>query len=165
MPRFKNRHVKKTIFFVFVLAFTVPAMGNDLRELETLANQNIANAQTDLGYLYEKGIGVERDYAKALFLYNKAAKQGFASAQHHLGVMYENGQGVDQNYTKAFEWYSKAANQELREAQGKIGFFIIMVWACRRIILNPLNFIANQLSNSTTKLNTILELCTMRGKV
>ncbi|WP_148873298.1 tetratricopeptide repeat protein, partial [Serratia marcescens] len=38
-------------------------------------------AQSDLGLLYEKGHGVKKDYAKAIYWYNKSASQGYAVAE------------------------------------------------------------------------------------
>ena len=68
-----------------------------------------AAAQTHVGEIYEKGMGVEPDYDFAVVWYKKAAKQGFSRAQINLGYMYEKGLGVDQNVTKAMNWYRKAS--------------------------------------------------------
>ena len=70
-----------------------------------------AEAQNNLGYAYEKGEGVEQDYAQAVFWYRKAAEQGYAMAQNNMGIMYDNGRGVDQDYDQAVNWYRKAAEQ------------------------------------------------------
>jgi hypothetical protein len=61
--------------------------------------------------MYERGQGVNQDYAKAVKWYRKAAEQGSASSQSNLGSMYFNGQGVTQNYVKAVKWWRKAAEQ------------------------------------------------------
>ena len=68
------------------------------------AEQGHAEAQINLGYMYQYGKGVKQYYFKAFELYQKAAEQGDASAQNNLGVMYDNGQGVKQDYFKAVEW-------------------------------------------------------------
>ncbi|STZ01824.1 Putative beta-lactamase hcpC precursor [Moraxella equi] len=67
------------------------------------ANQGFAEAQYNLGVMYEKGYGVRQDYIKAFELFAKFASQGDAKAQYNLGAMYVHGQGVKQNYTKALE--------------------------------------------------------------
>ncbi len=71
------------------------------------AEQGYADAQYNLGHMYDKGEGVTQDYAKAMGWYRKAA----ADAQHNLGVMYGNGQGVPQDYAQAHMWYNLAASK------------------------------------------------------
>ena len=72
-----------------------------LREWRPLAEQGYAEAQSNLGVLYERGEGVPRDYAEAVRWYRLAAKQGHLAAQHNLGVMYFEGRGVPQDYGEA----------------------------------------------------------------
>ena len=67
--------------------------------------------QVRVGWMYEKGNGVSRDYAEAVKWYRKAAEQGYVIGQYNLGVMYENVYGIEQDKTKAVEWYRKAAAQ------------------------------------------------------
>ena len=66
-------------------------------------------AQTYVGEVYERGLGIEPDYALAAKWYQKAADQGYASAQINLGHLYEKGLGVPQDKTLALSWYRKAA--------------------------------------------------------
>ena len=55
---------------------------------EQQAASGDAAAQCGLGLLYDNGIGVPQDYAKAVYWYRKAAEQGFALAQYNLGRLY-----------------------------------------------------------------------------
>jgi TPR repeat protein len=71
--------------------------------------------------MYEKGQGLDLDYAEAVKWYRKAADQGDAWAQTNLGAMYANGQGVSQDYTEALRWYRKAAEQGFARAQNNLG--------------------------------------------
>jgi len=73
-------------------------------------NGNLA-AQNDLAYLYYNGLGGERDYKKALVLYEKAAFQGDAMAQANTGLMYASGTGTDIDRAKGYAWYSLAASR------------------------------------------------------
>ncbi len=82
-----------------------------IRELRPLAEQGVAEAQSNLGVMYERGQGVPQDYAEAVKWYRKAAEQGNASAQHNLGVMYDKGGGVPQDYVQAHKWYNLAASR------------------------------------------------------
>lgn len=71
--------------------------------------------QRDLGYIYDKGIGVPQDEDKAVEWYRKAADQGLAFAQFNLGKMYETGRGVPQDYVQAYKWYSLAGDAKPRD--------------------------------------------------
>src|SRR5690554_6809741 len=51
------------------------------------ANKGNAEAQNNIGVLFEKGLGRPADQAKAKEWYLKAAKGGNASAQNNLGVL------------------------------------------------------------------------------
>ena len=86
------------------------------------AKMGNATAQLHLGYMYEEGLGVSQDNAKAVEWYRKAAEQGHATAQCNLGIMYENGRGVSQDNAKAVEWYRKSAEQGNAFAQCKLGY-------------------------------------------
>ena len=67
------------------------------RETLLLAKQGVAEAQFNLGTMYDSGQGVHQDYAEAFRWYRKAADQGYTEAQYNLGVMYDNGDGVRQD--------------------------------------------------------------------
>ena len=66
-------------------------------------------AQTNVGEIYEKGLGIQPDYELAYVWYKKAAEQNYSSAQINLGYMYEKGLGVEKDVAKALNWYRKAS--------------------------------------------------------
>jgi len=80
-----------------------------LRENLLPAQQGDPQAQMFVGYLYETGQCVERNYAKAAQWYSRAAEQGNTIAQSQLGNMYRLGKGVPQNYILAYMWFDIAA--------------------------------------------------------
>ena len=80
-----------------------------LSELRPLAEQGNADAQYNLGLMYDKGHGVPQDYGQARQWYEKAAAQGNAMAQYNLGVLYRNGQGVPQDLVQAHKWFNLSA--------------------------------------------------------
>jgi len=51
--------------------------------------------QTNLGFLYEKGKGTEKDLEMAFYWYRKAAESGYSVAQNNLGLLYEKGEGTE----------------------------------------------------------------------
>jgi|HigsolmetaAR203D_1030402.scaffolds.fasta_scaffold00564_5 FOG: TPR repeat, SEL1 subfamily len=61
------------------------------------------------GRAYQRGIGVPRDYARALRSYEIAAAAGDARAMNNLGVMALQGRGQVPNVGKASDWFRKAA--------------------------------------------------------
>ena len=76
------------------------------------AEQGHAEAQNNLGWLYQKGIGGAPESGDEAFRwYEKSAKQGIAVAQFNLGYCYYYGIGVRQDETKAMEWIRKSADQ------------------------------------------------------
>ena len=87
-----------------------------LREWRPLAEQGDASAQTNLGLMYDRGLGVPQDYAEAMKWYRLAAEQGDASAQTNLGLMYDIGLGVLQDNVMAYMWYNIAAANGHKEA-------------------------------------------------
>ena len=92
-----------------------------MRLWRPLAEQGDADAQNNLGVMYDDGRGVPQDYAAAVSWYRKAAEQGYAEAQNNLGFMYEKGQGLPQDYAAAMSWCRKAAEQGLASAQFNLG--------------------------------------------
>ena len=80
-----------------------------LEEWRPLAEQGLARAQHDLGFMYDNGEGVAQDHSEAARWYRLAAEQGLAEAQNNLGVLYEDGESDTRDNVKALMWYSLAA--------------------------------------------------------
>ncbi len=83
-----------------------------LQEWRPLAEQGHAEAQHNLGNMYNDGEGVTKDNRQAVFWYRKSAEHGNAKAQFKLGYMYANGWGVTQDDSQAEIWFRKAAEQD-----------------------------------------------------
>ena len=81
-----------------------------------LAELGDAEAQYNLGVMYDEGAGRARDLAAAALWYEKAAEQGFVDAQTNLGLMFMSGQGVSRNIDQARQWLERAAKQGDSEA-------------------------------------------------
>jgi hypothetical protein len=87
-----------------------------VRWYRAAAEQGLANAQYNLGWMYQQGLGVTQNYAAAVRWYRSAAQQGQVEAHYNLGLMYADGQGVVQNYAQAHMWFNIAAANGDREA-------------------------------------------------
>jgi serine/threonine protein kinase len=73
------------------------------------AERGNADAQNELGHLYQFGLGTEKDNAQAFQWFRKAADQGNPGGQANLGWMYQYGLGVNQDNSQAFQLYQKSA--------------------------------------------------------
>lgn len=83
------------------------------------AEQGLAEAQFNLGYCYDLGIGLTQDEAISLKWYRKAAEQKFAIAQYKLGIRYSL--GLTRRKTECVKWLHTAAEQGLIVAQYFLG--------------------------------------------
>jgi TPR repeat protein len=79
------------------------------------------DAQHNLGVIYKRGEGVEKDAVQAVHWYRKAAEKGYAQAQCCIGCMYLDGEGVNKDAVQAAHWYRKAADQGHAGAQNNLG--------------------------------------------
>ena len=59
------------------------------------AEQELADAQCNLGLCYQTGRGVEQSDREAVQWFIKAARQGNKMAQHNLGLHYANMEAVE----------------------------------------------------------------------
>ncbi len=80
------------------------------------------HAMNNLGILYEKGQGVQKDINIALNYYNKSYKtKKNANAAYNIGLIYHYGKGgIKKNFQLAKEWYKKANNEKSKKQLAKI---------------------------------------------
>jgi hypothetical protein len=85
-----------------------------LRVWMDLANAGDPDAMTNVGEIYERGLGGEPNYAAAIIWYQKVidakgiSEQSKSRALFNLGTLYEQGQGVDKDPLKALNLYRRA---------------------------------------------------------
>ncbi len=97
-----------------------------LPEVRKAAERNNANAQSNLGWIFSCGLGVERDEIEAAQWYRKAADQNNPVAQIRLAEMLYNGFGglqVGKDEKEAMKWCRKAADQYFPESQYLLSTF------------------------------------------
>ena len=87
---------------------TTPPEFEDDAEAVRWFRQGHADAQFNLGFMYDEGRGVLKDEAEAVCWYRLAAEQGDASAQRILGSMYAGGRGVLKDSVLAHMWLNIA---------------------------------------------------------
>ncbi len=74
-----------------------------------LAEAGNVPAQSALALLYDQGLGVTADPARAADWYRRAAQAGDPIAQIALAEKYERGHGVGRDPAMAFVWFDRAA--------------------------------------------------------
>jgi TPR repeat protein len=72
------------------------------------AKLNHTASLREVGKLYDSGLGVKQDYARANSFFQKASDQGDPLATLLLGSNYENGSGIPVDNEKAIRLYHKA---------------------------------------------------------
>src|SRR5580704_8089110 len=91
------------------------------KEWKAAADKGQPEAQYDLGLLYAKGLGVQRDLQVAQQWYEAAATQGNAQAEYSLGQMYAQGWGIPANDASTLHWM-EMANGSNGDSQEDLGW-------------------------------------------
>lgn len=73
------------------------------------AKEGDPEAQTYVGEIYEKGLGLQADPMVAAQWYQRAADQGHSRARINLGFLYESGLGVEKDLVRAMNLYRAAS--------------------------------------------------------
>jgi len=123
----------------------------------------MAEAQINLGMMFERGQGVPQNFKEAIRWYRLAADQGLIKAQGKLnsllkksakaqinfglGMRFESGEGVPQDFEEAIRRYQLAADLGLIKAQEKLN-----------LLLNKKEKILREKSASSQKFKSLKEL-------
>lgn len=89
------------------------------------------SARTQIGFSYEKGLGVDKDYGQAIVWYRKAADDGHPMAVYKLGSMYERGLGVPKDIRQALVYYEQVASK--LDVRGNIYAKIVSLYEAETI--------------------------------
>jgi TPR repeat protein len=89
------------------------------------AEQGNIIAFGDVGYCYQIGRGVERDYGEALKWLLRGVEHDQRFAESHLGEMYKNGWGVPQDDVEAVKWFRRSADQGYRGGQYNLALMLL----------------------------------------
>lgn len=115
----KGVKMKKILGTLLCASFLFGYDASDLPWAKKACKQGNAEGCHALGFLYEKGLGVEQNYQKAVEYYKKACNKNNAIACASLGFAYNAGSGVRQNYFEAFKYFKKSC--DLKHALGCAG--------------------------------------------
>lgn len=79
------------------------------------------DALVDIGYMYDVGILVDQDTAKAVRQYDAAARAGSARGMYALGAVYQAGMGVKRDPGQARRWFLRAVCAGSPDAMNALG--------------------------------------------
>ncbi len=94
---------------------------NALAVWTALAEEGHVNAQVNLGFMYDHGTGLDRDYRLAARWYRAAALQDSAAGQYNLSLLIDEGHAEPLAGRSARHWLERAAAQGFEDAVRKIG--------------------------------------------
>lgn len=124
--------IRRLLLLVFALHFPaayastlllpdpIQAMQMALRYYALAAHAGDAKAQAQMGWLFEQGIGVGKDFAEAAKWYERAARQNDPIGLYNLGLMLLKGQGVAPDAQQAARLITGAADLNLAAAQAQL---------------------------------------------
>lgn len=81
------------------------------RMFRIAAKGGLRASQDNLGWCYEKGLGVDIDPIEAAYWYRKGAENGSVHAMSCYAWCLSNGFGCDINFTEAMNWYRRAGEE------------------------------------------------------
>lgn len=101
--------VARADFDSAMAAYQNGAYETAFKDFEYLAKRGVVLAQTNLGYMYSLGEGVEQDLEKSAWWFLQAAQSGSTAAQLTVGALAFHGEGVERSSVEAYAWFSVAA--------------------------------------------------------
>ena len=87
-----------------------------IRIFKKCAGENDPSCQAMLGFMYNNGQGVGKNYGEAARWYMLAAAEGNSLAQVKLAHLYKLGRGVDKDVNFAVSLYKRAASRDSEAA-------------------------------------------------
>lgn len=83
------------------------------------ADENVVEAQYNLGIMYRLGEGTSANPQEAVKWITKAAESGLTVAENTLGLMYQSGDGIKVDAEKALYWLTKAKEPAINTVKQK----------------------------------------------
>ncbi len=109
-------------FYMGSLCYQTKEYDQALVWLQKASDQNEADGENLLAYMYRCGQGVDEDHDLEFELYSKSASAGNSAALEGLGSCYERGNGVPRDFAKALGLFQQAASQDIETAESELGF-------------------------------------------
>jgi S1-C subfamily serine protease len=105
-----EQHVPEGEFaYGFLLVAAERNEREGLKWIRKAARQGLPGAESFLGLVYDKGLGVKANERTSVKWYLLGANHGEPLAQIHLAALYEQGKGFERDVAEAYFWYAVAA--------------------------------------------------------
>ena len=108
--------------YIYGKIMTPPDNDKSVYWYSKAARLGYSTGQYNYAYMFENGLGTEKNLDSAFHWYSKAADQGYESAEYALGRFYYYGDGIAKNYSKARTYFLKSARKGNASAQFMSGF-------------------------------------------
>ena len=128
------------------------------------AIQGNPNAQNSLGFMWDRGLFVWRDFQKAFYWYQQSANQNLPEAQTNLGYLYYRGEGVEEDKYKSFHYFKLASNQGFAEAKTTYLLCMRLAKDVTRTLVMPLDGPRYLLKMVSRKLTPNWETITLKER-
>lgn len=110
----------------------------DFERAFALWNEEIKNnndqAIANLGLMYLKGEGIQKDVFKAKEMFEKASAFDNDSANYNLALMYQSSIGVNEDTSKAIEYFRKAVAKNHQGANFRLGLLLLKDRAQEKLV-------------------------------
>lgn len=93
----------KTLILIILISFSFPSSANSLDYLVDQCEKDDAESCLILGYRYEKGTGISKDFTKAIEFFTKSCNLNSGDGCARLGGLYERGSNLDSFQKNEFE--------------------------------------------------------------
>ena len=111
----KKGHTRAQIKLANLVRFDNP--DEAVMWLKKAAEKNHFTALNNLGYMYSKGFGVQRNSQEAVKWYTKSAELGNKFGQYNMCRAYHLGKGISMNREKSVKWCKRSADQGYSDAK------------------------------------------------
>lgn len=136
------------------------------------AKAGIPHAQNLVGFCFDRGLGVIKNYKMAFYWYKKAchgkqnemSKYNRGVALCNLALVYELGQGTSKDQKKAFHYYKKAAQLRDIEAQCNLGILYLDGSGCQQNFQKGIKWLKKAAQRGDNKAEYSLGLCYLKGE-
>lgn len=126
-----SRRVKLQLFLAFLAAWagyaaevkTTNWVPDRISALMIQAAEGNPDAQNKIASAYEHGSGLEKDQARALRWYKRAANQGNGEAMMALAGCYQHGVGTETNLIESYKWYKLSTDKG--ETYSIVAYFMV----------------------------------------
>ncbi|MBQ6598888.1 MAG: SEL1-like repeat protein [Lentisphaeria bacterium] len=108
---FENGKDTEILFILGQLAYRKEDFERASPLLTKVAEAGNPKALVLLGQMYHRGMGVEKNFRRALICYRQAAAKNDVDSMFLTGLMYYNGEGVSVDYSEALRWFLTAAEK------------------------------------------------------